>query len=181
MQKEVLTKSLIEQEIKKLYIWYIKYYLLASVFVFIGFIVLWNMCDLKHTFMHNIILTILSVMYISVLLLTFTRLILYIYNYFKKDLKLVIITDTLVKFDRSRVFLSISLWRILKCLCFAKNGKFTLEWDRPYYPLSTYYNKIDESKIADTSYPGDEFYLVIKNKKILNVYNTKFFELKNDT
>lgn len=179
MQKEILTKSLIEQEIKKIYIWYIKNYIFGGIFVFIGFIVLWYMCDLKHTFMHNIVLTILSVMYILILLLTFIRSIQYAYIYFKKDLKLVIITDTLIKFDRSRVFLSLSLFRILKCLCFAKNGKFTLEWYRPYYPLSTYYNKIDESKIADTSYPGDEFYLVIKNKKILNVYNKKMFILKD--
>lgn len=49
-----------------------------------------------------------------------------------------------------------------------------------YYPSSQHY-KMNMDRLIETSTPGDKFYLVICSNKIIQVYNTKFFEINDNT
>ena len=45
-----------------------------------------------------------------------------------------------------------------------------------YYPSSQYY-KMNMQRLIETSTPGDMFYLIVCKNKIIQIYNTKYFEI----
>ncbi len=168
---EHLTKLIIEQEIKGLYLWKLKSCIPCALFSYIGAVVFWFTCDIAKS--KDLLLTAIFVLYIIVLLGVTAYLIYLIFQYSNKNIKYSIVCDNLTKISIKRAF----GYGILgtHCLCFSENGKFLLEFHRIFYPWSDFYC-MDSCNLKNRSNKGDKFYLVIKNKKILNVYNQKMFE-----
>ena len=171
-----LTKSIIESDIKALYIWNIKNLIPCVLFLYLGILVLWFSCDLSKKINHNWIIDMILTLYIVILLCATAYLIYFIIQYFKKSTQYTIVSDT---------FTGIGIKHELgygifgtHCLCFSKYGKYLLHFHRNYYPWSDLHC-MNNDGIMNRSIPGDKFYLVIKNKKILNVYNQKMFILDN--
>lgn len=135
------------------------------------------MCDLSESFLKNIIFTLCALLFILVLVFTLVLTTYYLFNFLKKDLKSTIVSAKFTHYDfKSVIRYSSSSKR--KIMCFSEGQKFILGWYRPYYPNSESYKNMDEKSIVNTSCPGDTFYLILENKKVINVYNTKFFEIQ---
>ena len=62
---------------------------------------------------------------------------------------------------------------------FAVQGKIQIIHTKTYYPWSVHYSMIGSSVINSSSF-GEDFYLVLVNKKIVSVYNKKMFELSDE-
>ena len=170
---EHLTKSSIEHDIKDFYISNIKSVFVATLFLYLGILFMWFSCDLSKKNSWDLIIIAIFSIYI-ILILSFTVYFIHIIKqYLQKDIKYTVVTDTFTKIGRKHKF----CYGIfgMPCMCFSKHGKFILHFYRKYYKWSVLYNGIEDDKIIDRSTPGDKFYLVIKNKRILNVYNQNMF------
>ena len=174
-EKDKLTHDIIQKDIKSYYFWYVKCCFPSLIFQILGFGLLWYMWDLSESFFKSKIVTICVLLYILALIFTFAILTYSLFNLLKKDLKLTIVSDTFTNYDLKYV-LRYSSSSKRKMMCFSNGQKFVLDWHRPYYPNSMYHKSMDEKSIINSSYPGDTFYLVLKNKKVINVYNKKYFE-----
>lgn len=172
--REHLTKSIIERDIKTLYSWYIKGLIPGVLFSYLGILVLWFSCDLNQKSSHNWIIDLILTLYIIILLGATVYLIYFIIQYFKKNTKYTIVSDTFTKFGIKHE-LGYEIFG-MHCLCFSKHGKYLLHPRRIYYSWSNLHC-MNNDGIMNRSIPGDKFYLVIKNKRILNVYNQKIFIL----
>lgn len=175
---ERLTKSAIECDIKSLYTYNIKSSILAVLFMYFGLVVLWFACDLSKKSNWDLVIIVSFTIY-TILTLCLTAYLIYlIKQYFQKDMKYTIVTDTFIKTGRKHG-ICYGIFG-MPCMCFSKYGKFILHFYRDYYKWSDLYSGMDDDRIINCSTPGDKFYLIInKNEKILSVYNTKLFELVN--
>ena len=174
---ERLTKSIIERDIKALYLWKIKSLVPCTLFLYLGAIVFWFSCGLGDKSNRDaIILSLLAVYFIITLCVT-VCLLYAIAQYFKKNIKYSVVCDTFTEIGTKHE-LVYGIFGI-NCLCFSEYGKYVLELYRSYYPWSQFY-RMDNDGIMHSSLSGDKFYLVVKNKKILNVYNQKMFTLDGE-
>lgn len=173
---EYLTKSIIEHDIKALYIWNIKSLIPCVLFLYLGILVLWFSCDLNQKSSHNWIIDLILTLYIIILLFATVCLIYFIIQYFKKDTPYTIVSDTLTHIGIKHEF-GYGIFGT-HCLYFSEYGKYLLHFYRIYYSWSDLHC-MNNDGIMNSSVSGDKFYLVIKNKKILNVYNRKMFTVEN--
>lgn len=169
---EYLTKSIIESDIKALYIWNIKSLIPCVFFMCFGILMLWFSCDLSQKENHNLIIDIILILFIIILLCTTFYLIHSSIQYFNKKPKYTIVFDTFTKTGIKHSF-GYGIFGT-HCLCFSNYGKYLLHFHKVYYPWSNLHCMKNDD-IMNSSISGDKFYLVVKNKKILNVYNQKYF------
>ena len=99
-----------------------------------------------------------------------------IIQYFNKNPQYTIVSDTFTRIGIKHSF-GYGIFGT-HCLCFSEYGEFLLHFHRIYYPWSDLHCTSNDG-IMNRSTPGDKFYLVVKNEKILNVYNQKMFILDN--
>ena len=170
---EHLNKSIIEYDIRMLYIWIIKSLIPCSIFFYFGILFLWFYCDIGKN-SQNPILIMIFIIYIILSLCITIYLIYLIIQCFKKNIKYSIVSDTFTGIGQ-KAELGYGIFGTY-CLCFSQYGRFLLHFHRVYYQWSDLYCMNNNSMI-NRSISGDKFYLVIKNSKILNVYNQKMFIL----
>lgn len=171
MKKEILTKETIELDIKNVYTKNIRDFSILTIVSWIAFVIeiLFFANASKNTNIYDyVILIITAILSIGATL----YLVFYIKDYLNP--KYTIQTDHFVKTGKKAIFGSV--WG-MPCLCFSKYGKFILGFYDKYYQWSENY-PMSSYGIKNTSIPGEEFYLIIINNKIINVYNKKLFELK---
>lgn len=175
---ETLTKSTIEHDIKALYIWFIKGLIPCVCFLYFGIGVLWFSCDLSKKSNHNLIIDIILILYVVIMLYTTIYLIYLIIQCFKKNIKYTIVSDTFIKIGTG-YGLGYGIFGV-SCLCFSEHGKYLLHTHGLIYYTWSNLHCMSRESLMNRSQPGDKFYLVIKNKKILYVYNQKIFTLNNN-
>lgn len=174
--KETLTYSVIEQDIKRFYLWNIKSLFLGIAFIILGIPFLLGVYDSRSDTKHNLIGAIM-VIYFLILLFSLVRLSYCIYKCFVKLPKYSVVKDTFIKTGVKCEF-GYGPFGV-NCLCFKEQGKFPLHLNMLHYSWSKQIN-MNEKEMKNSAIPGDVYYLVIGNGRILNVYNTRFFVLKMD-
>ena len=170
---ETLTKANIEYDIKSLYKWKLKGFIPSTIFNYICIPGMWFFCGFSKRDTNIVLITIL-VLYLSISLYLTICSVYYIIQYFNKNIKYTIVSDTFKKTGVKHM----SCYGVsnITYLCFSKYGKFSLDMHRWYYQWSDLYC-MERYSIMDRAKPGDEFYLVIKNNKIINAYNKRMFQL----
>ena len=170
-RKEILTVEMVEKDIKRELkneiIWYAFAFIACVIYLdislgFIEFKIKWNyiVCNI-----------IALIVFIAVIWFLF-RLLKSVNAY--RKMKYYFVEDRYE--GLSKKFL---IYKPYECLKFNKYGDFIINYMAEYYPLSKYYN-MNMQKLKETSSVGDSFYLVLINKKIIYVYNMKFFELNEE-
>jgi hypothetical protein len=172
MKKEILTKDIIEHDIKKLYIWKLRNLIPAMLFSYLGALFLWFYCDLNNKNNRTIGMVTILTVYIIFLIFITIYLIYLLWQYLRKNAKYTIVSDTFIGIG-TKHRLDYGLFG-RHCLCFSNYGKFALDFHKTYYNWSELY-ATDNDGIIKRSIPGDSFYLIIENEKIINVYNKKTF------
>ncbi|MBQ8741121.1 MAG: hypothetical protein IJY79_06190 [Clostridia bacterium] len=162
-KREVLTKEVIELEIKNEYKKLIGYMCLALVFCMICFIV----CV-------ALIKDIVGLGFALLLLAIDVGILAYIIRLNMRrnanPLEYTIVTD---RFTGFKMIMS------RRYFCFEKHGAYLLpEPGATFYKYSKYY-PMDYFKLRQTSIVGDEFYLILVKKKIFYIYNTQYFKLED--
>lgn len=176
--KETLKKEFIEQDIKEYYKLISKQTIALTVFVYLGFIFLLFLPKiLPNKNSPNIFYIMSLVVYIILLFAISVSTILLIIKRFTKNIKYTIVVDTLTNIGTKHEIGYGIFGR--ECLCFRKQGKFLLQYNRNYYSWSEFHQTNNDG-IKNRSIPGDKFYLILINKKIFNVYNQKMFELSDE-
>ena len=188
--KQTLKEEFIEQDIKK----ELQNHLLWSIAIFPFFI----LCILAFVYFcinfglnkNTIILLIIGAVIFSIYL---TLIIREIINYAHRNERYTIITDRLVDTKYHSHYKRLSLYSYLRLpyrasgmtelgYCFAFSNKeriFIINPQKTYYPWSKDYNMLGRLLI-NSSNIGEDFYLVLVNKRIVSVYNKKMFELSEE-
>lgn len=169
--KQTLKKEHIEQDIKKEFRYII---FMCIIFIPIFILLLYGgiLAIQKRGFFF---LTILLLVVTLIILFGFiATLIVSINAYVHRKEKYTIVIDRLVDArwitrHRNRYFY----------FFFAVQGKIQIIHTKTYYPWSVHYSMIGSSVINSSSF-GEDFYLVLVNKKIVSVYNKKMFELSDE-
>lgn len=93
--------------------------------------------------------------------------------------KFNIVKDTVVNYEKKHLYGRANTFRsVIYDIHFQSYGKHTVNPGKYY---SVWENlKMDWDGIFDSTFIGDEFYLVIVKNKIVYVYNTKLFELQEE-
>ncbi len=178
MQKEILTKKRIAEELKKIYSW--KGFLLGiGFFLVVTALMMWALSLLYEAFlMEQLLLRILYRLLQIVIGGGMAALSVYVFISTYRTRQSVdcgnfqVVTDRVVRTEERY-----DPHRHKRCwyLHFASFGKYEI-MGGTHYDWSERYAMTDEG-IYNTAIEGDTFYIVTDNNKtILQVYNTKFFE-----
>lgn len=180
--KETLKKEHIEQDIKNSRRPLIIAFIIIVPFFILGFF-LAIYAGVKNGF--NILVYSLLIYDIVIIYICTRKLIMDIIAYIHCDKNYIIVLDKLVNMGMERVY-SFRNGHIgfLESRCFyfwfqVQKGGFYVDRTRTYYIWSNLYNMIGHSLI-NSSYSGEDFYLVLVNTEIVSVYNKKMFELSDE-
>ena len=175
--KETLTKAIIKQDIKAYYLLELKMCLPATIFCLFGLVILWFACDLGGNPKFNPPFTVCLILYILLTVCVSSYFVYTIVCCCRKNIKYSIISDTFTHFGNKYLPGNIFLVIPTTTLFFSKKCYFILHFHRRYYQWSKHYHDLSRNYIIKNSTPGDKFYLIIRNGKILNLYNQKMFAL----
>ena len=169
--KQTLKKEHIEQDIKR----EMRYDIISCIIFIPIFILLLYGGILAIQKLGFLIITTLSfvvtlILFIAIIVILITS----VNAYVRRKEKYTIVIDRLVDArwisrHRNRYFY----------FFFAVQGKIQIIHTKTYYPWSKDYNMLGHSLI-NSSNIGEDFYLVLVNKKIVSVYNKKMFELSDE-
>lgn len=167
-RKEILSIKTIENAVKKDCIKHI----VMSTYAFIATLIFWNLSlnivELKWE-IKNIVCNLISVILFICVFIGLYLLLRSIKNYRRE---FTIVEAKYIKLTFKKIGNS-----LYHCLDFDKQGKFMVDYLSEYYSFSKYY-KMDKGQFIRSSSPGDMFYLIILNKKIIFAFNKKFFEIE---
>ena len=169
-KKEILTREIIEKDLKLEY----KKRITTNIYIFIGFFIFWciSLTMVEFTFeLKNIFCNLISLLLLIGNIVFLCFLIKNICEYKQKNY--TIVTEQYIGLVKKLVGNDTHF-----CMNFDKYGKFILNYMAEYYPSSQYY-KMNMQRLIETSTPGDMFYLIVCKNKIIQIYNTKYFEIEN--
>ncbi len=167
-RREILTKENIEYDIEKSYIYKIKSMTMGLIICLIASLAF---CFIIKTNDIVPIITVALVVLLTVLIFIFWIALLL--KYVNKNYTYTIERDFSIGTGVHRF-----VTQRMPCMKFKTYGKFVLQDEMAYYTWSKV-NHMNGKTLKSTSLLNDEFYLVLINGKIINVYNAKFFELKD--
>ena len=125
----------------------------------------------------NVLLLVIPICFLVLSVSSFYRV--FKLRGFIKNPEKLLVTDCVVNMERKEITYSRSgLQGIYWYLYFGKYGKYLLRDDE--YIMSDLYWRYKAEDVYCSSAIGDEFYLVLSEPSkgiVMNVYNTKFFEL----
>lgn len=174
-----INRSTIEHDIKKICGSRLKTILLLSpalCFCLIVFLVLYAVGKESGDKGTYVIVTVTLIAFIISIVGVVIYAAYLIKQYFNKITEFTVVTDVLTEV-RMRYKIRKNGSRVIYYMTFENNGEYYLEdeiYHEIYYTWSNFYC-MDGASLMKSSESGDEFYLVMKNKSILCVYNKKMF------
>ncbi len=166
-RKEILTNENIEYDIDKTYIYKIKSITMGLIVCLIASFV--SCLTIKTNDIVPMITVTLVVLITVMIFICWCVLLL---KYVNKNYKYTIERDCFIGTGVHRV-----VTQRMSCMEFKTYGKFVLQNEMTYYAWSKV-NQMNNKTLKKTSLLNDEFYLILINGKIINAYNTKFFEIQ---
>lgn len=161
-RKEILTKEIIEKELKKEY--YSATIAISAVVLMLVlfYAFLWFICKSLVDPNFSIMFVFCIVLLILLFLGVFGYAVYWIINCFTLMNNYSIVTDSLCEIDRTKAsFFSHHTYPFFR---FKNYGIFLLSYSKIYYRWSEFYH-MDGYGLDNCSVLGDDFYLVVVNKK----------------
>ncbi len=174
-----INKSTIEHDIKKICGSRLKTIILllpALCFCLLLFLVLYEVGKTSGDKGNYVIVTVTLIAFIISIVCVVIYAAYLIKQYFGRTTEFTVVTDVLTEV-RVRYKIRKNGSSVKYYMEFQENGKYYLEdgvYHEIYYTWSNFYS-MDGASLMKSSKSGDEFYLVMKNKTILCVYNKKMF------
>ena len=182
--KETLTKENILSDVKKHFLKEIKIYPIVLICFSLVALIYRNIDISKFVELKFILIIFIFCVLIvfSAIIYSAVGLIFSIYNYLTLSKRLIITEDWLKGYTTRFSFIFIQP-SVVHSLNFAKHGYLNVDpntitvFKTILYPWSENFSMTDTTLIK-TSNRNDEFYLAVVGKKIISVYNKKFFILE---
>lgn len=183
--KQRLTKDILVSELKRYYRRSLIPHLYVSVFCLAGDALLWTICwPITEIYVLLCLLIVTGVFMAAI-----SDAAIALYRYFTSPRTYRIVTDELIESGIARRRLPGSRqWDTYYAFCFAFYGEFRVDncpysgpqlFKKEYYPYSREHCMLSDQLFKE-SIIGDEFYLLINGKTIINVFNTKMFQVVDE-
>ena len=175
MQKEVLTREIIKKDYKRLFLSCVLDLIIGTVisllFIILFFILLYKTLPILAWIINFPFLLCVIIIVPIELSITCKK------YYFICNNKFHIAKSVLVNYQEKTTYPTpkLSAYSTPHALYFNTYGKYSIP-SKKFYQFSK--TKMSDNGIANTSFVGDEFYLILVKNKIVYVYNTKLFELQ---